>query len=104
MPDPIHILIELNSETKLQDVMRLYKGRMSPTLRKHQLNWEDGYHDRRLRPNDSVGSVLRYMLLNPYRKGLLDANDLWAFWYCSKETEAWISIAQEKNVPLPEWM
>ena len=70
---------------------------MSPTLRKHQLNWEDGYFDRRLRPNDSVGSVLRYMLLNPYRKHLQSADREWPFWYCNEEAKPWISIAEEKN-------
>jgi putative transposase len=104
MPDHIHLLIELNTETSLQDFVRLYKGRMSPTLRSHGLSWQKGYFDRRLRANDSVGSVLRYMLMNPYRKNLLTEKDEWPYWFCTNEAEAWISIAQEKNVPLPEWM
>jgi hypothetical protein len=44
------------------------------------------------------------MLMNPYRKNLLTEKDEWPYWFCTNEAEAWISIAQEKNVPLPEWM
>jgi REP element-mobilizing transposase RayT len=104
MPDHIHMLIELNTETSLQELVRLYKGRMTPALRRHGLNWQSGFHDRRIRPDDSVGAVLRYMLMNPYRKGLLDTNDVWQPLYCTKEAETWISIAEEKNVPLPKWI
>ena len=104
MPNHIHVLIELGNQTQLAEVIRLYKGRMSPRLRTHQLSWQGGYHDRRLRPNDSVGSVLRYMILNPYRKELLEAHEEWPYWYCTEEAKTWISIAEEKNVPLPEWI
>ncbi|MDG2168079.1 MAG: transposase [Opitutales bacterium] len=80
MPDHIHLLIELNTETSLHDFVRLYKSRMTPVLGKTDLRWQKGYHDRRLRSNDSVGSVLRYMLMNPYGKGLLGAIHVWPFW------------------------
>ena len=74
MPDHIHMLIESNSRSNLPDLVRLYKGRMTPALRNHSLGWQSGYFDRRLRPNDSVGAVLRYMLMNPYRKKILNPN------------------------------
>ena len=104
MPDHVHLLVELNTETKLQELVRLYKGRMTPSLRKNQLNWESGYFDRRLRPKDSVGTVLRYMLMNPYRQNLLKPDSEWPYSYSSDEAKSLISIAGEKNIPMPEWL
>ncbi len=104
MPDHVHLLVELNTETNLQDLVRLYKGRMTPGLRKNKLNWESGYFDRRLRPEDSVGSVLRYMLMNPFRKGLIIPDNEWPYSYFTEEAKTWISIAGEKKVPMLEWL
>ncbi|MDA0347677.1 MAG: transposase [Verrucomicrobia bacterium] len=104
MPDHVHLLVELNTETNLQDLVRLYKGRMTPELRKNELKWENGYFDRRLRPEDSVGSVLRYMLMNPYRKGLITTDSEWPYFHCREEAKSWINIAGEKNLPMPEWI
>ena len=104
MPDHVHLLVELNTETSLQGLVRLYKGRMAPELRKNKLNWEDSFFDRRLRPEDSVGSVLRYILMNPYRKGLIIPESEWPYSFFSKEAKTWISIAKEKNVPMPNWL
>jgi putative transposase len=104
MPDHIHILIESNSDSNLPDIVRLYKGRMTPYMRKSGLNWEAGYFDRRLRAEDSVGAVMRYMLMNPYRKHLINDKCGWPFWYCTKQAETWIGIAEEKNLPEPEWL
>ncbi len=42
MPDHIHLLVELGHETSLQDLVRLYKGRMSPELRKFGLKLAEG--------------------------------------------------------------
>lgn len=104
MPDHVHMLVELNTETNLQAIVRLYKGRMTPGLRKCELSWESGYFDRRLRPEDSVGAVLRYMLMNPYRKSLITTDSEWPYSCSTKEAKSWMSIAGEKNVPLPEWL
>jgi hypothetical protein len=43
-------------------------------------------------------------LMNPYRKHLINDKCGWPFWYCTKQAETWIGIAEEKNLPEPEWL
>lgn len=79
MPGHLHLLIRLSQESSLPNLVRIFKGRMSPTLRKSNLRWQRSYHDRRLRKSDPIDVVLRYMLMNPYRKGLLDPRNDWPY-------------------------
>jgi len=105
MPDHIHLLIELNeTESSLPAVIRLFKGRMSPTLRRLGMSWQRGYFDRRLREDDSIGVVLRYMLINPYRKRLVDLGDEWPFWKCSDIARVWLDDEDGRDQPMPEWL
>jgi putative transposase len=104
MPDHIHLLIQLSAENELSHVVRLHKGRMTPNLRIRGLNWQGGYYDRRIRPQDSIGRVLRYMLLNPYRKNLITALEEWPFCYSTELAKSWISLAMHENIPEPEWL
>ena len=104
MPDHLHFLVELGAQRKLQDIVRLFKGRMTPVLRPVGLHWQQGFYDRRLRQNDSIGTVLRYMKLNPYRKLLLPMEEVWPFWYCSENAAKWMSDLGEDEAPLPEWL
>ena len=102
MPDHLHLLFRLESDLSLGDFIRLYKGKMTPLLRRNGLKWQRGYYDRWLREPDPIGVVLRYMLMNPYRKNLLAGNETWPFWFCTKEAKKWMSL--DKDVPYPEWL
>ncbi|MEM9158141.1 MAG: transposase [Verrucomicrobiota bacterium] len=105
MPDHLHLLITLQGSTTLSQFVASYKGRLSPTLRKKNLSWQKGaYFDRRLRKNDSIDVVLRYMQMNPYRNKLIEHPHQWPYWYCDKQHQTYLSSEGETNVPLPEWL
>jgi|TARA_B110000037_G_C16903874_1_gene417314 putative transposase len=104
MPDHAHLLISLQNGNQLQDMVRVFKGRMSPVLRKLGLGWQRGYYDRLLRESDSVGIVLRYMQMNPYRKSLVKTDEHWPYWFCSEKARVWMDNDLENDVPLPEWL
>jgi putative transposase len=104
MPDHLHLLIRLSQESRLPNLVRIFKGRMSPTLRKSNLRWQRSYHDRRLRKSDPIDVVLRYMLMNPYRKGLLDPRKEWPYLICSPKAKHWLDQTEGTNLPLPEWL
>ncbi len=42
--------------------------------------WQEGYHDRVLRDEEATTTVVRYMLENPVRAGLVDRPELYPFW------------------------
>jgi len=101
----VHLLIEMNGiASDLSSLVRLFKGRLSPALRKQRLSWQRGYFDRRLRDFDSKAVVLRYMLMNPYRKGLIEVEEEWPYWSCSDFAMVWLDDEDERNRPVPEWL
>lgn len=102
MPDHLHAILNLHGSISLSRVIRLFKGRMSPVLRRYGVRWQRGYYDRRLRETDPIGVVLRYMLINPYREKLIPKEQKWPYWFCTKEAKKWMSL--DEDVPDPEWL
>jgi len=105
MPDHLHWLVRLIPESSLSETVRLFKGRLSPELRRLGLSWQKGaYHDRRLRPDDELAPFLRYMLCNPYRAGLLKIEAQWPYWYLAENVAAWFEPTTDEGRPYPEWL
>lgn len=101
MPDHIHLLVGLEAKS-VSDSVRIFKGRLSPKLRKHNLKWQSGFYDHRLRPKDKLSGVVRYMWLNPYRAGICNEGEAWPGWWCDEAVTEWIG-ADTKDYPPPEW-
>ena len=71
MPDHVHLLLCLGSEAELAAGMRLFKGRVTPELRRSGLKWQEGFFEHRLRETEDVLPVFLYIYLNPYKAGLI---------------------------------
>jgi len=74
MPDHVHLLLEgVDERADVVEALRAWKQRTgfdwkrrgSPRL------WQKGYHDRVLRDSDDTRAVVRYVLENPIRSGLV---------------------------------
>ncbi|MGB0413474.1 MAG: REP-associated tyrosine transposase [Coraliomargarita sp.] len=105
MEDHLHWLFQLSNETSLSEMVRLFKGRLSPELRRLGIRWQSrAYHDRRLRPDDELAPFLRYMLCNPYREGLCAVDERWPFWYCDSEVSEWFEPTTNEGRPWAEWI
>jgi putative transposase len=77
MPDHIHLLAHGSSErSDLKAFMHRCKqqtGYEWKNRRKHQRRlWQEGFHDRILRDKDPDEGVIRYILENPVRAGLVE--------------------------------
>jgi len=105
MPDHVHMIIRQGGEDGLSAAVRLLKGRSSVDLRQQNLCWQQaGYFEHRLRPDESLASVFRYIFMNPYRKGLVKAGETWPFFYCCAGDWEWFQRQAEHELPLPEWL
>lgn len=77
MPDHMHALVAGESENSLfLPFMQRYK-QLTGYWWKHDLRhrtclWQEGYYDRILRDHDPNEGVIRYILENPVRAGLVD--------------------------------
>jgi len=76
MPDHVHILLHASSErADLPAFMKRFKQVTGFAYKQHsrQVLWQNGYHDRILRDDESSESTARYILENPIRAGLTTA-------------------------------
>ena len=74
MPDHVHLLLEGTSDdADLREAVRSWKQRTGYDWKQRtgmQL-WQPGFHDRVMREGDDTRLVVRYILHNPVRAGLV---------------------------------
>jgi putative transposase len=74
MPDHVHLLLEgVTDDADLREAMRRWKLRTGyDWRRRHETPlWQTSYQDRVLREHDDIRAVVRYVLNNPVRAGLV---------------------------------
>jgi putative transposase len=76
MPDHLHLLIGVPSETSLSDLMRDFKR---ITARLGRIGWQRNFFDHRLRNDESLDEKAAYIRQNPVRVGLIGPEDEWPF-------------------------
>ncbi len=104
MPDHVHLLVEMGPLGSLAESMRLFKGRLSRDLRRHELRWQEGFYEHRIRESEDLLPVFLYIFLNPYRAGLLTEAETWPGYYCCAEDWDWFGALTREAGPQPEWL
>ncbi len=104
MPDHVHVLFALGPTATLEACVRLFKGRLSPTLRNHQLTWQDGYFEHRMRADEDRLPVFLYIFLNPYRANLLPPSEIWPGYFCAPVDWSWFAPLSNADKPFPAWL
>lgn len=104
MPDHVHLLITLGDTTELSSAVRLFKGRLTPLLRKHEAAWQPNFFDHLLRPEEELLPVFLYIFLNPYRKKLVSVDEAWPGYYCTPADWIWFGQLTKENRPEPVWL
>ena len=83
MPDHVHLVTEGTAENSdLRSFEKMAKQRSTYILWKafqYRNVWQEGFHDVVIRPDQDVLDVIRYVLDNPVRAGLVDRWDLYPF-------------------------
>jgi putative transposase len=76
MPDHLHLAVEGRSTTSdLRRFVKVAKQRIAYMARtEFQIAciWQDGYYERVLRTFESMDTLIRYILDNPVRAGLVE--------------------------------
>lgn len=104
MPDHWHALVALTGNLKLAAVMKRFKDRLTPALRRVGLSWQSGFYDHRMRANEDRVPVFRYVFLNPYRRGLLKPEERWPGYWCREADWEWFQSLTADGGALPEWV
>jgi len=83
MPDHLHLVLEGIAPTSdLRRFVRIAKQRVAYAFRRTRgipLTWQEGYYDRVLRSDEATDTVVRYVLDNPVRGGLVTQAEDYAF-------------------------
>jgi REP element-mobilizing transposase RayT len=91
MPNHLHAVVEgQTAHAQLPRFVRLAKQRagFAFSQRTQQPLWQKSYFDRTLRPQERVADVIRYLINNPVRAGLVDRPAQYPHWgsqVCSRE-------------------
>jgi REP element-mobilizing transposase RayT len=104
MPDHVHLFFTLHARLSLSQSIARLKHDTSSCLISHRTDWQDNFYDHRLRPTDSAEATIRYIWLNPYRAGLISAQEVWPHFYCCAEDWAWFGGLTDKGLPDPAWL
>jgi len=83
MPDHLHALVVLD-EMPLSLLMKRLKGRTAWAINRRRDSrdrvWQQGFHDRALRREESMVVAARYIVANPVRAGLVRRLGEYSFW------------------------
>ena len=111
MPDHVHVLMELDNRLTLSKAVSRLKAKTALDLRLAGagLAWERGFFDHRLRPDDKVAAIVRYIAMNPVRAGLIAEGQAmdWAWLRLGQEESRWFewgSVPDEEAVGRPDWL
>jgi len=84
MPDHLHALVELGDGSDLPSTMQRTKGCLARQAGISKLLngklWAAGFHDHALRKDESVHAVVRYIIANPVRAGLVRRITDYPYW------------------------
>lgn len=104
MPDHVHILFTLGSGLSLAQAVARFKSKTRLLIRAHAAEWQANFYDHRIRAEDSIEDVVRYIYLNPYRAGLISRDERWPYFFCCDEDWAWFRDRTDHSRPFPEWL
>lgn len=83
MPDHVHLVVEGTTETSdLRRFVKVVKQRVAyvfRTARNISTTWPERYYERVLRSNEATDTVVRCVLDNPVRGGLVVQAEDYAF-------------------------
>ncbi|HQJ47049.1 MAG TPA: transposase [Ignavibacteriaceae bacterium] len=89
MPNHFHLVFELLENNKgiskiLQSIKRKAARECNKILNRKGKFWQDESFDRWVRDNKELYFVIRYVLLNPVKAGLVENLSEWEYTYCRK--------------------
>jgi putative transposase len=84
MPDHWHGVVELGCGESLAGLMNRIKSNSAREVRRASdavtRVWADGFHDRAMRSDENLLAAARYVVLNPFRAGLVRRIRDYPYW------------------------
>jgi hypothetical protein len=68
------------------------------------VRWQGNFYEHRLRPDEPVEMVVRYIFLNPWRAGLAAGGSAYPWFWLGEEEKKWFQPITDDGKPFPEWL
>ena len=104
MPDHLHLFVRVTGELALSRCVARLKARTRSALTAKGWGWQPNYYEHRLRPDEPVSAVMRYLYLNPYRAGLLRSGESYRWFWLGREETGWFECDASRIESEPEWL
>lgn len=104
MPDHVHLLVQLGETLTISRTIARLKAKTKRALESISAKWQPNFYEHRLRPDDLVENVVRYIFLNPYRTRLVGERETYRWFKLGAQEAEWFMPDTEKGAPFPEWL
>ena len=98
------MLVRLGSILTLSQAVARLKVATKTSLALQSAQWQANYYDHRIRSDDAIEPVIRYIHSNPYGAELLRTGEIWPWFYCDPNDWNWFSQLTDLGRPFPEWL
>lgn len=104
MPDHLHLLGIVTGQLTVGQLVGRIKAKTRASLLDAEMHWQGNFYEHRLRPDDPIEDVLRYLFLNPYGAELLAPNETYPWFWLGQKEAAWFRPTLDHQRPLPAWL
>jgi len=104
MPDHVHMLFRLGPQLNVGRCVARWKSQVRRACG-YTGGWQRDFWEHRIRPDEEFEAYGLYLFLNPYRAGLINADQSWSGWICPEPAQFRFSNAlHEGGIPPKEWL
>ncbi|MBL9202229.1 MAG: transposase [Opitutaceae bacterium] len=104
MPDHLHLFFLAGGNLSVGQIIGRLKTKTRGALAAVGIGWQGNFYEHRLRPDDAVEEVLRYLFLNPYRANLLPSSEIYPWFWLGPAEAEWFRPLLDDGRPFPEWL
>lgn len=104
MPDHVHLLFRLGDKLTLSQAIARLKVNTRDLLGSRHTRWQQNFYDHKLRAEEPLEPVFRYIHQNPYAAGLIPLTEKWPHYFCCAEDRRWFEPLTDDGRPMPEWL
>ncbi len=104
MPDHLHLLGIVTDQLTVGQIVGRLKAKTRTALATADLCWQGNFYEHRLRPDEPLEDVVRYLFLNPHRARLLSPTEICPWFWLGPTEAAWFRPTLDDDRPFPAWL
>ena len=104
MPDHAHLLLRTTGSLSLSRIIARLKSKTRANLVTEGLAWQRNFFEHRIRPDESLEAVLRYIVMNPVRSGLVSSPNDYPHTWLGENEAAWFDWQSPQPDKPPTWV